>query len=95
MGPGGIATIIAASALLIMAVAVAYAIWRVGELIDEVQKTVKSVNKIVSTAENFTEKVTGSITGLVEKNAGLLKIIGSLIGALAGKKFGRSEREHE
>jgi len=95
MGPGGIATIIAASALIPISLAIGYTIVRVGRLIDEVQKTLKSVNRIVSTAENFTEKVTGSITGLVEKNAGLLKIIGSLIGALAGKKFGRSEREHE
>jgi uncharacterized protein YoxC len=95
MGPGGIATIIAASALLIIAAAIAYAIWRVGQLIDEVQKTVKSVNKIVSTAENFTEKVTGSITTLIEKNSGLLKILGSLATAFAGKKFSRSNREHE
>lgn len=95
MGPGGIATIIAASALLIIAVAIAYAIVRVGNLIDEVEKTVKSVNKIVSTAENFTEKVTGSITNLIEKNSGLLKIIGTLVTAVAGKKFSRSDREHE
>jgi uncharacterized protein YoxC len=95
MGPGGIATIIAAASLLIIAAAVAYAIWKVGQLVDEVQKTVKSVNKIVSTAENFTEKVTGSITSLIEKNSGLLKIIGSLATAFAGKKFSRSDREHE
>ena len=95
MGPGGIATIIAASALLIIAVAIAYAIVRVGNLIDEVEKTVKSVNKIVSTAENFTEKVIGSITTLIEKNSGLLKIIGTLATAFAGKKFSRSDREHE
>jgi uncharacterized protein YoxC len=95
MGPGGIATIIAASALLIIAVAIAYAIVRVRNLIDEVEKTVKSVNKIVSTAENFTEKVTGSITNLIEKNSGLLKILGTLATAFAGKKFSRSDREHE
>ena len=95
MGPGGIATIIAASALLIIAVAIAYAIVRVGNLIDEVEKTVKSVNKIVSTAENFTEKVTGSITNHIEKNSGLLKILGTLATAFAGKKFSRSDREHE
>ena len=95
MGPGGIATIIVASSLLIVAVAIAYAINRVGKLIDEVKKTVQSVNKIVSTAENFTEKVTGSISNLIEKNSGFLKVIGTLVGALAGKKFGRSDREHE
>ena len=95
MGPGGIATIIAASSLLVIAVAIGYAIVRVGQLIDEVHETVKSVNRVVSTAENFTEKVTGSITNLIEKNSGLLKVIGSLVGALAGKKFSRSDREHE
>jgi len=95
MGPGGIATIIAASSLLIIAVAIGYAIVRIGQLLDEVHNTVKSVNRIVGAAENFTEKVTGSISGLIEKNSGLLKIVGSLMAALAGKKFGRTEREHE
>ncbi len=95
MGPGGIATIVAACSLLVIAFAASYAIIRVGNLIDEVQKTIKSVNRIVSTAENFTEKVTGSITSLVEKNSGFLKVIGTLVGAFAGKKFSRSDREHE
>ena len=95
MGPGGIATIIAASALMVIAIAIAYVIVRAGRLIDEVKQTVKSVNRIVSTAENFTEKVTGSITDLIEKNSGLLKVIGSVIGAFVGKKFSRSDREHE
>ena len=95
MGPGGLATIIAASALMVIAIAIAYVIVRAGRLIDEVKQTVKSVNRIVSTAENFTEKVTGSITDLIEKNSGLLKVIGSVIGAFVGKKFSRSDREHE
>jgi uncharacterized protein YoxC len=95
MGPGGIATIIAASSLLIIAVAIGYAIVRVGRLIEEVQKTVKGVNRVVTTAENFTEKVTNSVTEIIEKNSGLLKIIGTLVGAFAKKKFSRSEREHE
>ncbi|MEJ0014860.1 MAG: hypothetical protein WDN07_04935 [Actinomycetota bacterium] len=95
MGPGGIATIIAASSLLIIAIAVGYLIVRVGNLIDEIEETVKSVNHIVSTAENFTEKVTGSITSLIEKNSGLLKIFGSLTTAFLGKKFSRSDSEHK
>ena len=95
MGPGGIATIIAAVSLLVIAIAIAYAILRVGQLVDEIQKTVKSVNKIVASAENFTEKVTGSITQLIEKNSGFIKIIGTLVTAVAGKKFSRSHREHE
>ena len=95
MGPGGIATIIAASALLVIAFALGYAIVRLGNLIDEIEETVKNVNKIVSTAENITEKVTGSITSLITKNSGLLKIFGSLAAALAGKKFSRSDPEHK
>ena len=95
MGPGGIATIIAASALLVIAFALGYAIVRLGNLIDEIEETVKNVNKIVSTAENFTEKVTDSITSLIKKNSGLLKIFGTLAGALAGKKFSRSDPENK
>ena len=95
MGPGGIATIIVAVSLLVIAFAIGYAIVRVGQLVDEIHETVKSVNRLVSNAESFTEKVTGSITHLVEKNSGLLKIIGSLATAFAGKKFSRSHKEHE
>lgn len=95
MGPGGIATIIAASSLVIIAVAIGYAIIRVGLLLDEVHETVKHVNRIVSTAENISEKVTGSITGLIEKNSGLLKIVGALVGKMANRKSHRSKREHE
>jgi len=95
MGPGGIATIIAASALLVIAFAVGYTIIRVGQLLDEVHETIRHVNRVVASAENLTEKVTGSITNIIEKNSGLLKIIGSFVGAFASKKFSRSDREHE
>lgn len=95
MGPGGIATIIVAVSLLVIAFAIGYAIVRVGQLLDEIHETVASVNRLISNAESFTEKVTGSITHLIEKNSGLLKILGSLASAFAGKKFSRSNKEHE
>jgi uncharacterized protein YoxC len=41
MGPGGIATIIAASGLLIIAVAIAYVVVRVGKLVDEASASLK------------------------------------------------------
>jgi uncharacterized protein YoxC len=41
MGPGGIATIIAASSLAVIALAIAYAIIRVGRLIDEAKASLK------------------------------------------------------
>ena len=35
MGPGGIATIIAASSLAVIAIAIAYVVVRVGRIVDE------------------------------------------------------------
>ncbi len=43
MGPGGIATIIAACSLLVIAVAVSYAVVRIGRLIDEAKLSLKTV----------------------------------------------------
>jgi uncharacterized protein YoxC len=43
MGPGGIATIIAASSLLVIAIAVSYAVIRVGRFIDEAKISLKAV----------------------------------------------------
>ena len=43
MGPGGIATIIAASSLLIIAGAVSYAVIRIGRLIDEAKVSLKTL----------------------------------------------------
>lgn len=43
MGPGGIATIIAASALFIIAIAVSYVVIRVGRFIDEAKVSLKSL----------------------------------------------------
>ena len=39
MGPGGIATIIAASSLAVIAIAIAYTVFRLSRTIDEVTKT--------------------------------------------------------
>jgi uncharacterized protein YoxC len=45
MGPGGIATIIASCALMVIAIAVAYAIIRVGRLIDEAKTSLKTLTE--------------------------------------------------
>ncbi len=42
-GPGGIATIIAACSLLVIAIAVSYAVIRIGRLIDEARNSLKSL----------------------------------------------------
>lgn len=43
MGPGGIATIIAACSLLVIAIAISYAVVRIGRLIDEAKVSLKTV----------------------------------------------------
>ena len=94
MGPGGIATIIASCSLLIIALAIGYTIIRLSRLIDEVQKTVSSANRIVTTAENMTQKVNTLVTTLTEKNSGMLKLLGSLVSLIPNRK-NNSSREHE
>ncbi len=94
MGPGGIATIIASCSLLIIALALGYTIVRLSRLIDEVQKTVRSANRIVTTAENMTQKVNTLVTTLTEKNTGVLKVLVSLVSLIPNRK-NNSSREHE
>jgi uncharacterized protein YoxC len=43
MGPGGIATIIAASSLAVIAVGIAYVVIRVGRLVDEAKESLKVI----------------------------------------------------
>ncbi len=92
MGPGGIATIIAASALVIIALALSYAIIRVSRLIDEVQKTVNNVNRIAATAESLTGKVSGAINGLLEKESSAMKILG-MIASFAGRRNSTKDQD--
>ncbi len=92
MGPGGIATIIAASALVIIALALSYAIIRVSRLIDEVQKTVNNVNRIAATAESLTGKVSGAINRLLEKESSAMKILG-MIASFAGRRNSTKDQD--
>ncbi len=87
MSPGGIAAIIAAASLLIIAIAIAYAVIKVARLVGEVQGTVRSVNRITTAAEKATLKVNEAIAELVDKNSHLLKLItGFLTTALTKKR---------
>ncbi len=94
MGPGGIAAIIAAVSLLLIAGAVAYAVFRVARLIDEVQKTVRSVNRITTSAEQATEKINQALSTLVDKNTNILKIITGAASTYLGRKRS-SSKDHE
>ena len=58
MGPGGIATIIAASALAVIAIAIAYAIIRLGQLIDEASAALRDIkNETAPLIEEVTTTV--------------------------------------
>jgi len=59
MGPGGIATIIAACSLLVIAVAISYAVVRFGRLIDEAKASLKVMT---DDASPLIEEVTTTVT---------------------------------
>jgi len=94
MGPGGIATIIASASLLLIAGAIAYAVFRVARLIDEVQKTVRSVNRITTSAEKATEKINQALETLVDKNTNILKLLTGAASSLLGRKRS-SSKDHD
>jgi len=93
MGPGGIAVIILAVAVVIIAIAIAYAIVKVGRLIDEIQESVKSVNKITHNAEEITSKISNAVNGLFEKNSSLLKLLTGVATTVISRK--RGSKEHD
>jgi predicted PurR-regulated permease PerM len=94
MGPGGIATIIASASLLLIAGAIAYAVFRVARLIDEVQKTVRSVNRITTSAEKATEKINQALETLVDKNTNILKLLTGAASSFMGRKRS-STKDHD
>jgi uncharacterized protein YoxC len=58
MGPGGIATIIAACSLLVIAAAISYAVLRISRLIDEAKLSLKTVT---DEAKPLIEEVTTTV----------------------------------
>lgn len=69
MGPGGIATIIAAASLFVIAVAIAYAVLRVSRLVDEARSSLHA----------FTEET----TPLLEESTRTLELINSPLESIA------------
>ena len=93
MGPGGIATIIAASSLAVIAVAVAYTVVRVSRLIDEITTTVSlinkpltSISKAAKSVEDLSTKVTGATDSFLDNNPLAMKAAGAIVAAAKLKK---------
>ena len=68
MGPGGIATIIAACSLLVIAIAISYAVVRIGRLIDEAKLSLKTVTDetkpLIEEVTNTVKLVNGPLESL-------------------------------
>ena len=98
MGPGGIATIIAASSLAVIAVAIAYTVIRASRLIDEITKTIAMINsplKSLSNAgksiENLTKKVSGATESFLDENPMAMKAAAAIFTAAKLKKKGKKQ----
>ena len=98
MGPGGIATIIAASSLAIIAVAVAYTVVRASRLIDEITKTVSMINspiKSISNAgkslEELVKKISRAGDSFLDENSMAMKAAGAIFTAAKLKKKGKKK----
>jgi uncharacterized protein YoxC len=93
MGPGGIATIIAASSLAVIAVAISYTVIRASRLIDEITKTVSMINgplQNISNAgksiEQITKKLTRAAEDFLDDNPIAMKAAAAVISAAKLKK---------
>ncbi len=98
MGPGGIATIIAASSLAIIAIAVAYTVVRASRLIDEITKTVSMINspiKSISNAgkslEELVKKISRAGESFLDENPMAMKAAGAIFTAAKLKKKGKKK----
>jgi len=73
MGPGGIATIIAASSLFVIAVAVSYAVIRVGRFIDEAKISLKSLTDETAPLIHESTRTVGLVNAPLESFARITK----------------------
>jgi uncharacterized protein YoxC len=93
MGPGGIATIIAASSLPIIAIAISYTVIRLSRLIDEMTQTISMINgplRNLSNAsksiEQLTKKVTKASENFFDENPIAMKVAAAVLAATKLKK---------
>jgi len=98
MGPGGIATIIAASSLAVIAIAISYTVIRLSRLIDEVTQTISMINgplKNLSNAgksiEQLTKKVTKAAENFLDENPIAMKAAAAVMTAAKLKKKGKEK----
>jgi uncharacterized protein YoxC len=93
MGPGGIATIIAASSLAVIAIAISYTVIRLSRLIDEVTQTISMINGPLENLSNagksieqLTKKVTKTAENFLDENPIAMKAAAAVMTAAKLKK---------
>ena len=98
MGPGGIATIITASSLAVIAIAISYTVIRLSRLIDEVTQTISMINgplKNLSNAgksiEQLTKKITKTAENFLDENPIAMKAAAAVMSAAKLKKKGKKK----
>ena len=84
MGPGGIATIIASCALLIIAVAIGYAVIRLGRFIDEASFSLKSITDETTPLLKESTRTVELVNGPLESINRITKNVESVTEKVAG-----------
>ena len=84
MGPGGIATIIAAVSLLVIAVAIGYAVIRLGRLIDEAKVSLKAFTDETGPLIKESTRTVELVNGPLESINRITKNVESVSDKIAG-----------
>ena len=91
MGPGGIATIIAAAALFVIAVAIAYTVFRVSKFIDEAKTSLKAFTDDTTPLLNESTRTLELINGPLESIAKITKNVEEVTSKVTGATTGFME----
>lgn len=84
MGPGGIATIIAAASLFVIAVAISYSVFRLGKLIDEASASLKQLTADTSPLLVESTKTVELVNQPLESFARITKNVETISEKIAG-----------
>ena len=91
MGPGGIATIIAATSLFVIAVAIAYTVLRVSKFIDEAKTSLKAFTDDTTPLLTESTRTLELINGPLESFAKITKNVEEVTSKVTGATTGFME----
>ncbi|CAB4785507.1 Uncharacterised protein family UPF0478 [Candidatus Nanopelagicaceae bacterium] len=91
MGPGGIATIIAAASLFVIAIAIAYTVFRVSKFIDEAKTSLKAFTDDTTPLLNESTRTLELINGPLESFAKITKNVEEVTSKVTGATTGFME----